>query len=63
MSHLLVATLFAEALAWDEPNVLDKLPAPSLSHDGASLFGLQGAYIHQMLRIVLTSAVRCRSRV
>ena len=30
MSHLLVATLFAEVLAWDEPNVLDKLPPPPL---------------------------------
>ena len=59
MSHLLVA----EAFAWDEPNVLDKLPPTSLSHDGASLAGLQWAYIHQMLRTVLGSAVRCRSRV
>ena len=59
MSHLLVA----EALAWDEPNVLDKQPPPPLSLDVASLAGLQGAYIHQMLRTVLASAVRCRSRM
>ena len=32
-------------------------------HDGTSLAGLQGAYIHQMLHTVLASAVRCRSRV
>ena len=30
MSHLLTAALFAQALAWDEPNVLDKLSPPPL---------------------------------